>query len=338
MLRGALPWLLLVALALALPFAGNDYWAVIASRAAIYWVLVAGLNLVVGFGGQLAIGYVALLTLGAYTASVLVARTGLHPFLAFAAAGVVGAVAGVIVGLPALRLRTFYFAMTTLGFATIVTQVALAWQSVTGGGIGVPGPVMPAPFDTPWGFYLFCLFCAVASTWMTANVARSRFGRALVAIRDAEVAAEATGISKPVLLLTVFLLSGASGGGGRRAVRHAAILHHARCVHLRPVGAVLHRHPDRRARLHPRPAARHHPADRAARVRRAAGGVVHLPLCRAAAGHRARDTRRHCRPAGFPQPQAAGGRPGDHSASGAADRDAGPRRGARPHRACTASC
>ncbi len=210
MLRSALPWLLLLAIALALPFSGNDYWAVIASRAAIYWVLVAGLNLVVGFGGQLAIGYVALLTLGAYTASVLVARTGLHPFLAFAAAGGVGAVAGVIVGLPALRLRTFYFAMTTLGFATIVTQVALAWQSVTGGGIGVPGPVMPAPFNTPWGFYLFCLFCAVASTWMTANVARSRFGRALVAIRDAEVAAEATGISKPVLLLTVFLLSGAS--------------------------------------------------------------------------------------------------------------------------------
>jgi branched-chain amino acid transport system permease protein len=210
MLRGALPWLLLLAVALALPFSRNDYWAVIASRAAIYWVLVAGLNLVVGFGGQLAIGYVALLTLGAYTASILVARTGLHPFLAFAAAGGVGAIAGVIVGLPALRLRTFYFAMTTLGFATIVTQVALAWQSVTGGGIGVAGPVMPAPLDTPWGFYLFCLFCAVACTWMTTNVARSRFGRALVAIRDAEVAAEATGISKPVLLLSVFLLSGAS--------------------------------------------------------------------------------------------------------------------------------
>ena len=68
-------------------------------------------------------------------------------------AGVVGAVAGVIVGLPALRLRTFYFAMTTLGFATIVTQIALAWQSVTGGGIGMPGPELPAPFNTAWGFY-----------------------------------------------------------------------------------------------------------------------------------------------------------------------------------------
>ena len=77
-----------------------------------------------------------------------------------AIAGVAGAVFGVIVGLPALRLRTFYFAMTTLGFATIVTQVALAWQSVTGGGIGLPGPEFPAPFNTHLGFYFFCLAAA----------------------------------------------------------------------------------------------------------------------------------------------------------------------------------
>src|SRR5262249_61681264 len=124
-------------------------WSLIATRAAMYWVLVAGLNLAVGFGGQLAIGYVALLTLGAYTASIL-ALGNLGPpwpaFAALAAAGVVGAVAGVIIGLPALRLRTFYFAMTTLGFATIVTQIALAWQSVTRGGTGVPGPEVAYPF------------------------------------------------------------------------------------------------------------------------------------------------------------------------------------------------
>ena len=72
-------------------------------------------------------------------------------------AACVGAVFGVIVGLPALRLRTFYFAMSTLGFATIVTQIALAWQSVTGGGIGIAGPEFPAPFNTAWGFYYLCL-------------------------------------------------------------------------------------------------------------------------------------------------------------------------------------
>ena len=75
-------------------------------------------------------------------------------FAALPIAGVVGAVFGVIVGLPALRLRTFYFAMSTLGFATIVTQIALAWQSVTGGGIGIAGPEFPAPVRYRLGLLL----------------------------------------------------------------------------------------------------------------------------------------------------------------------------------------
>ncbi|HEX2941513.1 MAG TPA: branched-chain amino acid ABC transporter permease, partial [Rhodopila sp.] len=211
-MAGLIPYVLIAVAALALPLFANDYWAVIGARAAIYWVLVGGLNLVVGFAGQLAIGWVALLTVGAYTASVAVARLGLDPFLAYVAGGALGAVAGVIVGLPALRLRTFYFAMTTLGFATIVTQIALAWQSVTGGGIGLSGPALSPPLDSPWGFYLFCLALAGVVTWMTANIAHSRFGRSLVAVRDAEVAAEASGISKARLLSIIFLFSGATAG------------------------------------------------------------------------------------------------------------------------------
>ncbi len=210
-----LPFLLILGLALLLPLTGNDYWALIATRMAIYWILVAGLNLIVGFAGQLAIGYVSLFTLGAYTASVLVAGNVLPPvppYAALAAAAGVGAVFGVVVGLPALRLRTFYFAMTTLGFATIVTQVALGWQSVTGGGVGLAGPTLPAPFDTAWGLFYFCLALGAICTWLTANIAHSRFGRALIATRDAEVAAEATGISKPALLVSVFLFAGAVAG------------------------------------------------------------------------------------------------------------------------------
>jgi branched-chain amino acid transport system permease protein len=206
------PFLGIFAVAMILPFVSNDYWALIGTRAAIYWVLVSGLNLVVGFAGHLAIGYVALLTLGAYTTSVLVAGNVMPPVPVFAAlpiAACVGAVFGVIVGLPALRLRTFYFAMSTLGFATIVTQIALAWQSVTGGGIGISGPEFPAPFNTAWGYYYLCIAFAAVSTWISANVARSRFGRALIAVRDAEVAAEATGISKPRMLIAIFLLAGA---------------------------------------------------------------------------------------------------------------------------------
>jgi ABC-type branched-subunit amino acid transport system ATPase component len=111
-----------------------------------------------------------------------------------------------------LRLRTFYFAMTTLGFSTIVTQIALAWRSATGGGVGIPGPLLPEPFDTTWGLYFFCLAIAIVCTWITCNIASSRYGRSLIAVRDAEVAAEAVGIYKPGLLVNIFLLSGALAG------------------------------------------------------------------------------------------------------------------------------
>jgi branched-chain amino acid transport system permease protein len=215
-LRAVLPRLApfagILAVAMILPFVSNDYWALIGTRAAIYWILVSGLNLVVGFAGHLAIGYVALLALGAYATSVFVAGNVMAPlpvFVALPIAGCVGAVFGVIVGLPALRLRTFYFAMSTLGFATIVTQIALAWQSVTGGGIGIAGPEFPEPFNTAWGYYYLCVAFAAFCTWMSANVAHSRFGRALIAVRDAEVAAEAAGISKPRMLIAIFLFAGA---------------------------------------------------------------------------------------------------------------------------------
>ncbi len=214
-IESALPWLGLGIAGLLLPLLDDSYIGVIAQRACIYWILSAGLNLVVGYAGQIAIGWVSMLTLGAYTTAALTAGNATepwNPYLALLAGGAMGALFGVVVGLPALRLRTFYFAMTTLGFATIVTQVALAWKSVTGGGVGTPGPVFPWPFDPGWGFYYFCFILAALATWMTANIASSRFGRALVAIRDAEVAAEASGIAKPRLLVAVFVFAGALGG------------------------------------------------------------------------------------------------------------------------------
>jgi ABC-type branched-subunit amino acid transport system ATPase component/ABC-type branched-subunit amino acid transport system permease subunit len=207
--------LLLALVGGSLPLWGDSFFGLVATRVYVYWVLVAGLNLVVGFAGQLAIGWVSLLTIGAYTASALAlgrVTPEIPTLLALAAAGLLGAVFGLIAGLPALRLRTFYFAMTTLGLSTIVTQIALAWKTVTGGGVGIQGPMMPVPLDSPWGFYFFCLVLALFVTWMTCNVSASRYGRSLVAIRDAEVAAEAVGIHKPRLLAAVFLFSGALAG------------------------------------------------------------------------------------------------------------------------------
>ncbi|MGD9805229.1 MAG: ATP-binding cassette domain-containing protein [Hyphomicrobiaceae bacterium] len=211
-------WLPVIVLAVvggSLPLWGDEFFGTVGTRICVYWVICAGLNLVVGYAGQIAIGWVALLTVGAYTASALVAgriTPEIHPYLALIIAAIFGAISGLIVGLPALRLRTFYFAMTTLGFSTIITQIALAWRSATGGGVGIPGPLLPEPFDTPWGLYFFCLVIALICTWMTCNISASRYGRALIAVRDAEVAAEAVGIHKPTLLTNVFLLSGAFAG------------------------------------------------------------------------------------------------------------------------------
>ena len=126
---------------------------------------------------------------------------------------------------------------------------------------------------------------------MSANIARSRFGRALIAVRDAEVAAEATGISKPRMLIAIFLFAGALAAIAGGLFATLADLHHAGCLHLRSVGAVLHRDPDRRPRLDPGPDARHHHPDHPAGDRGAPGGVVDLPLRRAAAGDRAGDAR-----------------------------------------------
>ena len=209
------PVILLAVVGGSLPLWGDSFFGIIATRVCVYWVLVSGLNLVVGFAGQLAIGWVSLLTIGAYVASALTAgrvTPEIPAYVSLVIAAVFGAIFGLIAGLPALRLRTFYFAMTTLGLSTIVTQIALAWRSVTGGGVGIPGPSMPVPFDTPWGFFYFTLILALICTWMTCNIAASRFGRSLVALRDAEVAAEAVGIHKPGLLMTVFLFSGALAG------------------------------------------------------------------------------------------------------------------------------
>ena len=200
--------------------------------------------------------------------------------------------AGVVTGLPALRLRTFYFAMTTLGFATIVTQVALAWQSVTGGGIGLPGPELPAPFDTAGGFYVFCLAAAAFCTWLTSNIAHSRYGRALVAVRDADVAAKA-GHRQVAAARRRFSFR------GRRRPSPAGCSQRCKPI-SRPDAftfdlSVLFfiADPDRRAWIDPRAAHRHHRAHPAAGIRRAARSMVDFPLCRAAPGGRPRGTRRH---------------------------------------------
>ena len=201
LLAATLPW-----------WAGDQYQLHLAALICVYWILIAGLNLVVGYTGQLSIGHVGLLSIGAYAFAILAGKMGWHPAMAVAAAGALGGLCGLALGLPSLRLPGFYFAMATMAFALIVNELVLARVGLTGGGIGLPGPVFPAPFDSPAGFYYLAAALALAVTLLSWNIARRMWGRGLMAIRDNPVAAQAVGVPLFRAKLVVFVFSGVTAG------------------------------------------------------------------------------------------------------------------------------
>lgn len=205
--------LLLPPLALLLPLVvTNPYHLHVVTLIGVYWILVAGLTLVVGYAGQLSVGHVGLLAIGAYAYMILTAKLGLPPLASMAAAGGLGASCGILLGLPSLRLPGFYFAMATLAFSMIVTELLIAQNQLTGGGAGMSAPSFPSPFDTHVGLYLLVAIGGLAVTWLVWNLARQTWGRALIALRDSEVAAVACGIPVFRLKLAAFTLSGLTAG------------------------------------------------------------------------------------------------------------------------------
>lgn len=212
-MRSVASVLLALAALVSLPWWVQDQYQLhLASLIAVYWILIAGLNLVVGFTGQLSIGHVGLLAIGAYGFAVLTDRFGWSPFVALATCGGIGGLCGLLLGLPSLRLPGFYFAMATMAFALIVGELTLAWADLTGGGIGLAVAPFPAPFDSPEGYYFLVTGVAAIVTLLTWNVARSMWGRGLVAIRDNPVAAESVGVPVFRMKLLVFVLSGVTAG------------------------------------------------------------------------------------------------------------------------------
>jgi len=196
-----------------LPFwAGDQYQLHLASLIAVYWILIAGLNLVVGFTGQLSIGHVGLLSIGSYTFAILAGKMGVDPTLSVFVSGLLGGLCGLALGLPSLRLPGFYFAMATMAFSMIVNEIVLAQVDLTGGGIGLPGPMFPKPFDSPIGFYYLVTAIALFVTWLTWNIARRMWGRAFISIRDNPVAAQAVGVPVFKAKLLAFVFSGITAG------------------------------------------------------------------------------------------------------------------------------
>lgn len=178
--------------ALILPAFLPGYHLYILSLAGVWAVAAIGLNLLTGYTGQISIGHAGFVGIGAYISALLTVKAGLPFWLALPVAGLVSAVIGLGLGLPALRLSGPYLAIATLGFGAAVAQVFLKWEPVTGGYMGLKPP---RPSLGPWtlqgeaALYYLVLGTLVVMTWMAFNLLCSPFGRAWIALRDSEPAA-----------------------------------------------------------------------------------------------------------------------------------------------------
>ena len=171
---------------------------------------VLGLNVLTGFTGLISLGHVAFLMLGAYGYAIATTRMGWPPLLGLLIAGVVPAVAGLVVGVPSLRLKGLYLAITTLAFSFIVSAVILAGGKFTGGsrGITVARPeILGLDLNNEKALYAFCLLAAVLTALVVLNLRRTHVGRAFVAIRDNDIAARAMGINLWRYKLLAFVIS-----------------------------------------------------------------------------------------------------------------------------------
>ena len=200
--RPARPLLLVIAIAAAiiLPFLVNDYRTFQLTQVILYAIALCGLNLLMGFNGQISLGHGAFYALGAYTAAILIDSFGFSPYLTVPVAAVITFITGYLFGIPALRLHGLYLALATLALALALPQLLRfdAFEPWTGGvqGIFIDKPDVPfgLPLTPDQWLYFYCLAIAILMFWLAANLVKGRIGRALIAIRDHHIAAGAMGI------------------------------------------------------------------------------------------------------------------------------------------------
>lgn len=191
--------LALVAVAALLPvIIASDYVLRVLILAGVFVILTLSLNLVTGYTGQFCLGWAAFYAIGAYTSALLTMKLGFTFWLALPLGGLMAMVFGVLLGIPTMRLRDIYLAITTLGFGEIIRLILLNWESLTRGSMGLPGIPSPRLFgyefndNTP--YYYLILALVLLTVFCIDRLIDSRVGRALIAIREDELAAKAMGI------------------------------------------------------------------------------------------------------------------------------------------------
>lgn len=209
-------------LLLAAPWLFPEYWLAQLTFVLIYAIVALGLMLLAGFTGQFSIGHAAFLGVGAYTQAVLTNMGWPFP-IALVCAALLSALCGVIVGLPALRVKGIYLGIATLSFGFIVEEAFARWEKVTGGNAGIHIKV-PDMFGWKLSsgneFYFLCLAITVVCTLGILNLLRSPTGRAFVAIRDSEISAQSMGIHLARYKTLSFALSAALAGIGGALYAH----------------------------------------------------------------------------------------------------------------------
>jgi branched-chain amino acid transport system permease protein len=209
-LARALPWGIALAI-LAYAFLAGGYLVTVMSFALIYAIFVTGLNLFMGYAGQVTFGHNAFAALSGYGSAVLTSSYGWQPLSAFVVGMALALGGALLVGYPTLRLKGHYLAMATLAIGLIVYEVAVQWQTVTRGYMGISGipPIGIGRFEivSDRAQLAFLSLMVALSTWSVMRLRASRFGRALVAIAGSEDAARALGIDVAHYKLMAFLIS-----------------------------------------------------------------------------------------------------------------------------------
>lgn len=193
----------------------SNYFMTLVVMMFIFSISSMALNLLVGFGGQMSVGQAGFLSVGGYVVAILSNGSGLSFIASIILSGVITGLVGLVIGLPAIRLRGHFLAVATLGFGISIPLIALDWTSLTG---GYSGLAVSKPDFASSNITLFYLFAAltVFITWLLNNIIKSKLGRAFKAIRDSEIAAQSTGINVSFYKTLMFSMSafftGIAGG------------------------------------------------------------------------------------------------------------------------------
>ena len=194
-------WAMLLALLVILftaPLYWGNYWLSVANLIGITIIAATGLNILTGYCGQLSIGHAGFIAVGAYTSAVLTNRLDLPFLVGLLAAGVFAGLIGLIFGIPSVRVKGFYLAISTIAAQFIIIWVISHWTSVTGGFMGIsvpPASIGGITFVSQSSLFYLIMVITVLVVFLAKNLARTRAGRAFIAIRDNDLAAEVMGIN-----------------------------------------------------------------------------------------------------------------------------------------------